>query len=52
MSFLTELIALVVVGDARYGRDYTPLDKLNDQANKGIDILEKTSQRNKQDDGG
>lgn len=39
MSFLTELIAFVVTGNAKYGSDYTPLDKLNDQAEHGLDIL-------------
>ena len=44
MSFITELIALVVVGDARYGRDVTPLDKLNSQANKGLEIFKNMKQ--------
>lgn len=41
MSFLTELIAFAVVGDARYGSDHTPLDRMNEQVEKGLDLVER-----------
>lgn len=40
MSFLSELVAFLVVGDARYGREVTPLDELNEKAERGLEFLE------------
>lgn len=40
MSFLSELIAFIVVGDARYGREETPLDRMKEQAELGLSIVE------------
>lgn len=38
MSFLSELLAFVVVGDARYGRERTPLDELDEKATRGLEV--------------
>lgn len=41
MSFLSELFAFIVVGDARYGREHTPLDELNEKAERGLEVVER-----------
>lgn len=41
MGFLSELFAFIIVGDARYGREETPLDRMKKQADKGLEMYER-----------
>lgn len=45
MGFLSELFAFIVVGDARYGREETPLDRMKTQADKGLEMYERMYER-------